>query len=812
MEYQLRCTDGVLIVSTEVRDRGDLHTAIVSLLMAVFKIRTWSDSRWLASGSSARAMVASHLVGLSAFWFWVSRKHTAKGCYLNGFFRLKERQWRFLVHNAVVALIPEAALAELLKDGRVALTAPTIKARMRAAMLRVSELAQSVWTTLATVCTMDWMELRGNCIRAAHRSIAFFTFRVFDVAEQLPFTLCRGDVEQNLRDLHADPRPRNNAAAKLWDLMARGDPMPVLERLVRLIGDVVWVTVVIEQLHAHCALMSRFHPEYGLAMLLARGMLCTMCKLLPSLTKTEKEVAKLTKAKDRLDRKRPRRAGPRQRFFADLANRAMDTRVTPETTTLDKRDLAKVLMKSFDKRWRDKSHTTKFAYKVIARVQASRKENEIREARDGVIEKLIEAREKVEEEAQERTALSLRGASWGDAELKDFSSLQAGDEYGLVKVGELRDASCTAPPRMTEGLMEILEEQDIGEEPRKLQPEWLGAVSHLRDHFDGVVFVINRGDAKAICQFVFAIQQPEDVYIAWLREDESFLPVIDNPAAFTVAQRTWKRHTFVVDFMDNQSVSCLHDVPRTDIMVIEDVTSLGGNKLGSNAQEVSLKSFIDHLPEPTRRAPTTAGDAKQPVKKKVHLEMDFPWAEKGLQKLKRHREKTTPKTPVLLPTVQEQCDEETDDDEQNEDRDGEIDALRREWEMNPGCHCMDFDVKFLEGESTFKKKGVWEDGVQGYASGNKVKNWCRKHHLQITVRYEIDLYGLEIANTLARTWMLKMQHFYDIATDHVDGIYKWTDKERETWHEPLDFTQLQPVAARDKDTRKRMAPIVELFA
>ena len=86
-----------------------------------------------------------------------------------------------------------------------------------------------------------------------------------------------------------------------------------------MLGDIPWTTAIIEQLHAHAAITARFHPEYGLAMLLAKTLVSVLCKILPSLSSEENTVQRTEMQLEAMDRKDPKKSGGHQEYFKDLA-------------------------------------------------------------------------------------------------------------------------------------------------------------------------------------------------------------------------------------------------------------------------------------------------------------------------------------------------------------------------------------------------------------------------------------------------------------------------------------------------------------
>ena len=106
-------------------------------------------------------------------------------------------------------------------------------------------------------------QLRGDCVNAGQKALAFAEFRVFEEAERLPWSLCRGDIEANLRALHAMPKPQQSTAEKAWLLMEAGYSMQQLKQMVVLHGQAPWTTTMAEQQHGTAAVLSRYHQSMG---------------------------------------------------------------------------------------------------------------------------------------------------------------------------------------------------------------------------------------------------------------------------------------------------------------------------------------------------------------------------------------------------------------------------------------------------------------------------------------------------------------------------------------------------------------------
>lgn len=92
---ELRMDDRRLLVTAVGTHQQDTINIVTSALMAVWRARKFTDSRWLSMGRSARAMVASRLSGLHCMLEYAAKKPSVSGYYVNGFFRMTDEHWLF---------------------------------------------------------------------------------------------------------------------------------------------------------------------------------------------------------------------------------------------------------------------------------------------------------------------------------------------------------------------------------------------------------------------------------------------------------------------------------------------------------------------------------------------------------------------------------------------------------------------------------------------------------------------------------------------------------------------------------------------
>lgn len=489
---EIRFSEGALRVSHRNCQHADVIGMVFRALMSLWKFRPFTESRWLSVGSAAKSMVAASLTGLSEFIAWVLRKPSVSGYYLNGFNRINNEGWKFLVQAAVVSSVADAGMAELLKDNRLASTLDAVKSKLRSSMQSMTEADGFMWAQFASVCGMLPPELRSACVRAGHKVIAFFRDRALSAAEGLPWSLCRGDISANLDALQVGPRPPEKVAAQLQDLLRNGYAKRELVRLVQLIGETPWTTAVVEQLHANAALLSRHHPDYALPTLLSRSMICMTNKLLPGPTLAQRKVANLQKAWARLRRKQPHRRKGRHELFKDLCSAAA-SKFKCKTAL---KWFRKKLMRAHADMFKKATPQQQSDYGKRAAAQAVHRRAEIERQKQDVLQQLKAARQEVRDESLARLPLSLQAARWADVEAECLARLHSSPDFAISSVLRLRDKACAAPNRMSDNLAAKLDSAEEVQPSSKPRPVWLAQVAQNREMFEGVAFEFELGGAK----------------------------------------------------------------------------------------------------------------------------------------------------------------------------------------------------------------------------------------------------------------------------------------------------------------------------
>ena len=191
-------------------------------------------------------------------------------------------------------------------DPRVALKYEELWRQLAVDMVWRVKLPDEVWTELAKVPGCNADDLKTDCIASAHASFHFVWRRVLEPAGELPWSLTRGNLHENLAELQMGPQPDEQASRNLWGLCHLNYPRGQLVKGLRIFSQLSWTSLPCEQLHGSLAVFRRWHPEFGVAPLVCRALLLQVSRILvPSTSKAEKEMAATIESLRKLSRKRP---------------------------------------------------------------------------------------------------------------------------------------------------------------------------------------------------------------------------------------------------------------------------------------------------------------------------------------------------------------------------------------------------------------------------------------------------------------------------------------------------------------------------
>jgi hypothetical protein len=284
VKHQVLFRDGFLNVNDTDRASPDLLEHLYSTLLALWKFTQFTDSRWNSSGRAGRPIVAGILTGLREL---VSEILDDEGSnyYLGGFRRVQGPVVHLVVTCCVSAAVTDGAYALLLHDDRLMKQLPAVTAALENGAAKVVAIDTCVWELYASVCEdISVRELRSGSIASSHIAMAFVWYRVFRRAKTLPWSLCDGSIEDNIRTLVAEPEPAEPVSAKLWKLLD-GNFIGLARAVgaVNVLANASWSTRIIEQLHRHAAVAASLHAAYGLESIRVRAFIAILNNLIGTL-------------------------------------------------------------------------------------------------------------------------------------------------------------------------------------------------------------------------------------------------------------------------------------------------------------------------------------------------------------------------------------------------------------------------------------------------------------------------------------------------------------------------------------------------
>eukprot|EP00974_Lingulodinium_polyedra_P091929 8910271-Lingulodinium_polyedra.AAC.1 len=138
--------------------------------------------------------MASLSLGLAGLVDRVIGDPSCSKYYIGGFRQLNEECKRYAAVAALAARVPDAVLAELLQDERLAKIAGSVKDSMQEEVGWLSGLPELTWSRMAEVCQGASADhLRSMTIRAAYTAAAYITRNTLAAVQDLPWRLAQGD-------------------------------------------------------------------------------------------------------------------------------------------------------------------------------------------------------------------------------------------------------------------------------------------------------------------------------------------------------------------------------------------------------------------------------------------------------------------------------------------------------------------------------------------------------------------------------------------------------------------------------------------
>jgi hypothetical protein len=791
LTLQIRFLDGRLFIAERFRHDSDRFNLIATVLLAVFKWRTWSDSRWVVLGESSRSLVASLVVGLRGLVTFVRTQTPVTEDKIHGFDRLREDELKLMGVASVSSWAADNALMHLMTDDRLPLVVHEIENDLNEEVEFVSLIPENVWRLLGQVLQCPHRGLQADCIKAVHTSVGFIRER-FRKAKRLPWTLAVGDLDDNLDKLQAGPAPSNITAQKIKQLDAVGFDRDRLKDAIALFKRPGWITLPCEQGHTAAQTLMRYHRMYCQNTVRARSFL-VLCRPLFAVPREQRRVDNLEKRLDSMLRCRVAGLTGRQAFVTDLCGLLQQQRASGNDVPSDAN---KRVFKGHGVRWDAMDLPRKQYYELQAEELRHLKRLKIHDDVTAVKDDLNVARSTLRIVVDRSGPFRMSVCAASPEDRQRFLALWSSPAFQPSAVAQLRTAVLDDVTPSSSDYLATLDSFIIREEQApKPMLLWLGRVCRLRQHFSDSIWRFEDGDNYKYGKFLYALQNP--LGICWVEVSPREVETEDvRPAAYgAYVAQSWE---FAFDYIPNAyRFSDEVGWATEQASVMCHVADLGGMRLGSDSPFRMLDTILALLPNPAGAA-AAHRDADRPPRHALigpDVLRDHPWILDHLKKRKMIEGKQR--------SVHGGSEDDDDARDAGEDVDGadhrdfDIDDVFAELHAKrdmlgilvPEREVFGWSVR--GGPWCFEQHGVAYDSFRAKALTEEAVDFCRLFALPLSATFSVARYTEEACIKMCAYWVARMMHFWTIyESEDCDPAYVYTLDDISSFVEQDEFRAL----------------------
>ena len=787
---QIRFEGDSLKVGRHVEGDATLPQRLLELFLFVFDFKTWSDTRWAAVGRICRCLNVALLVGLRQLVAFVLACPGESNYYLGGFANFTGP---IAVMSGICALsapVSDVPLKKLLGDDRLPRLLGDIDGVIEKERDAVSSLELPLFEQLGKACSASGDQLADSVLFATQVQIGYGEYRL-RLVRRLPWTLLHGDLEENLRALSAGPCPDDETAMKIWILLRAGTPIAALKVVLELMGELPFTTRLVEQGHVLSSQLLRYHKQYTSSTMAVRTSLAAVKQLVtPVVDPLLKRVARSRRKLQALRKKQPCKIGAQQIYCGGLW-RSTRAKVSKQQYVCETRQR---VVNSHGKMWKNKTRSQQHVFVVAARerrlLRAFEKRADIRKE----VAELSVAVNAHRELMKKGRSLRIADCKWSEATQARYQSLYEEGAWGESHVQALRDQVAIPIKGPPEARLELLQSMDLHESssapaPR---PAWLSWVCEHRCFFRGSLWKVKGTGLDKYFRFVFCMQQPSLIALLSVEKAKVKATAIVGKSK-PVGGLHGSKHHFRATWQWRFSDDHIFD-PPCQVEVLRGVSSLVGGVMVSSDDWRPLSSFEEELPakvdtigkakvtkveeeaecgnfvpEPWMKHPAMweflKAEAEVFTKKRLHAKTSAAKAsgEVGVAKM--------PGEEAVIKLVEKRVELGVDSDEAN---------LFFVWQLRGG-------------KWTGEHKGIAFDCYSAsIRRGTLAAEYILVYsNLKASASFSIALYGDETALVLARAWIHRHWHFFQLWRAAGGAAIKhFSEAEVKSYSEPEEFQAL----------------------
>ena len=794
VELRVLFRDGYLWVAEECKGHKNIGDDLIWALMGVWRFVPFSESRWVSVGPSTRAVVSSHLLGLSSLVAQVRKDPRSSDFYIGGAARMNEQLMSICIIAAMSASTSESLLTTLLEDDRVMLHIEALKNTIVEEISYISNLPEWCWAQLARLCDREVCELRSDAISASTASACFFSWRVLSETEELPWCLTVGDISKNIRDLSERPAPEEPVAANVRQLYMSGFPLAQLEEGLRLVRGAPWSSRGVEQAHAGASQTMKHRPELGEQSMVERAFMLTMRPMvLPS--EEVREHAKLMKRVDKLKGEAPSHLRGRQLFCKEAMDAVAQLGVG---TKQEQAQARRAVFRRHAVEYGRLCNEQRTFYEAKARQLAEDRVQEIGEEFSLLKEQEALLEMRAESRAQQRNPFCLDACRFSQTDMNRMQAMTSDARFSVNQVMQLRRQSMAAPePPGPEVKLEMFAIPAYSRQVLPAAP-WMTEVAYQRRHFHKCCIGISGVFGDRFYVFSFALQRnPTVLGLTRLVERARIIrqPADWNDIGDAFAE-SW-RYDFDLKVLEcHFTTKHFAGVSESSVFVLTGLVFLPTCRVVCDSDKVPLRTYLDSLPKLTKSitARATAAPARQFGGAESHaaIVQQNPWLLHHLGELKQWAKKHGLNKDGTIESPDDDSGDVWADEvvEATNDIFQRLADLRSQLQSSEEAEAY-FRVAPFGGMSCLRLKGVGIVAYRARAVGRVIEEWCKRYSLQVAATFDISLYSDEGAVTMGREWSSRMAYWYQLFLDGgAPETFEYTEEMLDGYKESGAFREL----------------------
>eukprot|EP00971_Amphidinium_carterae_P340805 6479286-Amphidinium_carterae.1 len=183
--------------------REGWQATLCAVLLDMWRIPTFSASRWLTVGNGCRRLSLWLCTGgAHCFQFMLKAQHITE-YYYGGLASYGSESALLSMVTALVALVPDAVLRCLLHEPQFCKLCLSLLDDLSAEVDVLENLSPQIWQWFCSHLHCDAVHLRNTVVHAALVSWGYMEGKMFNAVSALPWALAVGDLKANLEAVAA---------------------------------------------------------------------------------------------------------------------------------------------------------------------------------------------------------------------------------------------------------------------------------------------------------------------------------------------------------------------------------------------------------------------------------------------------------------------------------------------------------------------------------------------------------------------------------------------------------------------------------